>query len=36
VLPAILTGQVVLLTEDSRQEGILTKIDVLDFIARAI
>jgi cystathionine beta-synthase len=36
VLPAILTGQVVLLTEDSRPEGILTKIDVLDYIAQAI
>ncbi len=35
VLPAILDGQVVLLTDRDRPIGILTKIDVVDFIARA-
>jgi len=34
VLPAILDGQVVLLTDNDRPVGILTKIDIVDFIAR--
>jgi cystathionine beta-synthase len=33
VLPSIVNGEVVLVTEGSRPTGILTKIDVLDFIA---
>ncbi len=36
VLPAIMEGQVVLVTEGNRPMGILTKIDVLDFISRWI
>ncbi len=36
VLPAIMDGQVVLVTEGNRPVGILTKIDVLDFISRWI
>jgi cystathionine beta-synthase len=35
-LPAIMNGQVALVTQDSRLVGILTKIDVLDFIAQGI
>ncbi len=35
-LPAILKEQVVLVTEQDRPVGILTKIDVLDFIAQEI
>ncbi len=34
VLPSIVNGEVVLVTDGSRPTGILTKIDVLDFIAR--
>ncbi|RPI32804.1 MAG: cystathionine beta-synthase [Chloroflexota bacterium] len=34
VLPAIVEGRVVLVTEADRPVGILTKIDVLDFIAQ--
>jgi len=36
VLAAIMEGLVVLVTEDDQPIGILTKIDVLDFIARGI
>ncbi|HEX6304141.1 MAG TPA: cystathionine beta-synthase [Anaerolineales bacterium] len=36
VLPDIVEGHVVILTEDNRPVGILTKIDVLDFIAQEI
>jgi cystathionine beta-synthase len=36
VLPAIMNGEVVLVTEGDRLTGILTKIDVLDYIARAL
>lgn len=36
VLPAIMDGEVVLITDGNRPVGILTKIDVLDFIARAL
>ncbi len=36
VLPAIMNGEVVLIVEGNRPLGILTKIDVLDFIARAL
>jgi cystathionine beta-synthase len=36
VLAAIMEGLVVLVTEEGRPIGILTKIDVLDFIARGI
>ncbi|MDP2993937.1 MAG: CBS domain-containing protein, partial [Anaerolineales bacterium] len=35
-LPSILEEQVVLVTEQDRPVGILTKIDVLDFIAQEI
>ncbi len=35
VLPALLERQVVVVVEDERPTGILTKIDVLDFLARA-
>jgi cystathionine beta-synthase len=35
-LPAIVSGQVVLVLEGQRPSGILTKIDVLDFIAQEI
>jgi cystathionine beta-synthase len=35
-LPAILDGQVALVTEEDHPVGILTKIDVLDFIAQGI
>ncbi len=35
-LPAIMDGQVALVTEDDRPVGILTKIDLLDFIAQTI
>jgi predicted transcriptional regulator len=34
VLPLIVDGNVVLVTEAERPVGILTKIDVLDFIAQ--
>lgn len=36
VLPAIMDGQVALVTEENHPVGILTKIDILDFIARGI
>jgi len=36
VLPAVLEGYVVLVTEGSQPVGILTKIDILDFIAQEI
>jgi len=36
VLPAILDGNVVLLAEDNRPVGILTKIDIVDFSARGL
>jgi cystathionine beta-synthase len=36
VLPDIMDGQVVLVTEEDRPVGILTKIDVLDYIAQGI
>ena len=36
VLPAIMDGQVVLVTEAKAPVGILTKIDVLDFIAQGM
>jgi cystathionine beta-synthase len=36
VLPSIVEGQVVLVTEADRPIGILTKIDVLDFISQEI
>jgi cystathionine beta-synthase len=36
ILPQVLDSQVVLVTEGERPVGILTKIDVLDFIAREI
>jgi cystathionine beta-synthase len=36
ILPAITDGQVILLTESDRPVGILTKIDVLDFLAQEI
>jgi len=36
VLPAIMDGQVVLVTEQDQPVGILTKIDVLDYIAQGI
>jgi hypothetical protein len=35
-LPAILVGQVVLVTDGERPSGILTKIDILDFIAQEL
>ena len=35
-LPAIMDGQVALVTQESRPVGILTKIDLLDFIAQKI
>ena len=35
-LPAIMEGQVALVTEDNRPVGILTKIDLLDYFAQAI
>lgn len=36
VLPVFVEGYVVLVTEDNRPVGILTKIDILDFIAQEI
>jgi cystathionine beta-synthase len=36
VLPKFFEAPVILITEDERPMGILTKIDVLDFIARRI
>jgi cystathionine beta-synthase len=36
VLPAVMDGQVVLVMERSRPIGILTKIDILDFIAQEL
>jgi cystathionine beta-synthase len=36
VLPAIMENQVVLVTEDNRPVGILTKIDILDFITQGM
>ncbi|HEY3310538.1 MAG TPA: cystathionine beta-synthase [Anaerolineales bacterium] len=36
VLPDIMDGQVVLVTEEDRPVGILTKIDVLDYIAKGL
>ena len=36
VLPSIVEGHVVLVAESGRPVGILTKIDVLDFIAQAV
>ena len=36
VLPVIMDGQVVLVTEQDHPVGILTKIDVLDYIAQGI
>ena len=36
VLPKFLESPVILITEDERPVGILTKIDVLDFMARRI
>jgi cystathionine beta-synthase len=36
VLPSFITGPFVLVSEDGHVEGLLTKIDVLDFIARKI
>jgi len=36
VLPAIMEGQVILVTEENHPVGILTKIDVLDFIAQGM
>jgi cystathionine beta-synthase len=36
VLPAVMEGQVVLVMERSRPIGILTKIDILDFIAQEL
>jgi cystathionine beta-synthase len=36
ILPAIMEDQVVLVTEDSRPIGILTKIDLLDFITQGM
>ena len=36
VLPDIIEGYVILVTENSRPVGILTKIDVLDYIAQEI
>lgn len=36
VLPAILEGQVALVTEEEQPVGILTKIDLLDYIAQGI
>jgi len=35
-LPAIMDGQVALVTEENRPVGILTKIDLLDYIAQTI
>jgi cystathionine beta-synthase len=35
-LPAIMDGQVVLVTQEDRPVGILTKIDLLDYIAQTI
>lgn len=35
-LPAIMEGQVALVTQDNRPVGILTKIDLLDYLAQAI
>jgi cystathionine beta-synthase len=34
VLPAVMDGYVILVTESDRPAGILTKIDILDFIAQ--
>lgn len=36
VLPAIMENQVVLVTEDNLPVGILTKIDILDFITQGM
>lgn len=36
VLPAVVEGQVILVSEGDRPAGILTKIDILDFIAHEI
>ncbi len=36
ILPAIIGNQVVLVTEDNHPVGILTKIDILDFITRGL
>jgi predicted transcriptional regulator len=36
VLPALVEGHVVLVTEGDRPVGILTKIDALDFISQEI
>ena len=36
VLPAIMDNQVVLVTEDNHPVGILTKVDVLDFITQGL
>jgi predicted transcriptional regulator len=36
VLPSIIDGSVILVTEGSQPAGILTKIDILDFIAQEL
>lgn len=36
VLPAVMDGYVILVTESDRPAGILTKIDILDFIAQEV